>query len=56
MSPDWSPLIDLCAVQAATPIWEELSKWIETHEDAKKQLGRCIHLVGGHVSHTQYIP
>lgn len=25
--------------KAATPIWEELSKWIETHEDAKKQLG-----------------
>ncbi|GFR47682.1 hypothetical protein Agub_g9430 [Astrephomene gubernaculifera] len=25
--------------KAATPIWEELSKWIETHEDAKKMLG-----------------
>ncbi|GLC42047.1 hypothetical protein PLESTB_001062400 [Pleodorina starrii] len=25
--------------KAATPIWEELSKWIETHEDAKKLLG-----------------
>ncbi|KAG2437347.1 hypothetical protein HXX76_006002 [Chlamydomonas incerta] len=25
--------------KAATPIWEDLSKWIETHEDAKKQLG-----------------
>ncbi|KAG2487203.1 hypothetical protein HYH03_014177 [Edaphochlamys debaryana] len=25
--------------KAATPIWEDLSKWIETHEEAKKQLG-----------------
>ncbi|KXZ54330.1 hypothetical protein GPECTOR_5g413 [Gonium pectorale] len=25
--------------KAATPIWEELSKWIETHEEAKKMLG-----------------
>lgn len=25
--------------KAATPMWEELSKWIETHEDAKKALG-----------------
>uniref|UniRef100_A0A7S0X0W7 Hydroxyproline O-arabinosyltransferase-like domain-containing protein n=1 Tax=Chlamydomonas leiostraca TaxID=1034604 RepID=A0A7S0X0W7_9CHLO len=25
--------------KAATPLWEELSKWIETHEDAKKVLG-----------------
>ncbi|EFJ50516.1 hypothetical protein VOLCADRAFT_88948 [Volvox carteri f. nagariensis] len=25
--------------KAATPIWEELSLWIETHEEAKKMLG-----------------
>mmetsp|Transcript_27021 Transcript_27021/g.59096 ORF Transcript_27021/g.59096 Transcript_27021/m.59096 type:complete len:635 (+) Transcript_27021:187-2091(+) len=26
-------------LRAATPLWEELSQWIETHEHAKKQLG-----------------
>jgi hypothetical protein len=28
-------------LRAATPLWEELSQWIETHEHAKKALGRC---------------
>ena len=26
-------------LRAATPLWEELSEWIETHEHAKKALG-----------------
>jgi hypothetical protein len=29
-------------LRAATPLWEELSIWIETHEDAKKALGECV--------------
>jgi hypothetical protein len=28
-----------CFLQAVTPMWEELSKWIETHDEAKKSLG-----------------
>ena len=28
-------------LRAATPLWEELSEWIETHEHAKKALGGC---------------
>lgn len=42
--------------RAATPLWEELSLWIETHEEAKKQLGerqrplrqRPLHSAGPH--------
>lgn len=35
-------LARLADFRAATPLWEELSLWIETHEDAKKQLGAHI--------------
>ena len=29
-------------LRSATPLWEELSLWIETHEDAKKALGGAL--------------
>ncbi len=34
-------------VQAATPLWEKLSLWIETHEEVKKGLGESWDDCGG---------
>lgn len=29
-------------LKLATPMWEDLTKWIETHEEQKKQLGESV--------------
>lgn len=36
-------------LRAATPLWEELSEWIETHEHAKKALGEWDQAAEGRV-------